>query len=1288
MNKTAIKNFSIWARNKLISDISYQAGLMGIREDGIRDPLPQSNSTTEFYDIGTDSPFILSGIPVEQRKHLADLIRKKAAESDYATAYKYVIEEAAYTWFNRLIAIRFMEVNDYLPGHVRVLSSETGKMEPDLVTNPFDSDLTFTLAEKQMIQRLKEENLVDGLFQMLFIKQCNALNDVLPGLFEKTHDYTELILNLRITDPDGVVTHLVHDIPEDDFNVEKGGQVEIIGWLYQFYNTEPKADVFAGLKRNIKITKDTIPAATQLFTPDWIVRYMVENSLGRLWVEHLTAEKESEIQSYRNGKDEALNLDTSETISSEIQLKQEWKYYLDDAIQEPDLEAQLRKIRKTRLDLKPEDIRLIDPCMGSGHILVYAFDVLMQIYLQAGWTEREAAQSILKKNLYGIDIDKRAAQIGYFALIMKGRQYDRRILTRDIQPNICSIVESNGLSTFEVPKDQPSFSEQAVLTANYLIQVFRDAREYGSIINVGIFDYDHLIDELEAWSHNNNDLLVNSWYEQVKSVLPALVRQAIILSQKYDVIVTNPPYMGDSGMSPKLSDFVKQNYPETKTDMSTVFMEKNLSLCKQYGFVSMINIPVWMSISSYEKFRKILLQNNEILNMLHFGRGVFGADFGSTSFIVEKAYLKGYIGTYLRLFTKPSIVDTIDTKEKWFLERKGIYEYKQDLSFRIPGQPIAYWFSEQFVNSFKYPSLNSMAEPKQGLATADNNRFLRLWFECDQHNICYEADSIETSVKSGKKWFPYNKGGEFRKWYGNNDYVVNWENDGYEIRHFVDEKGKLRSRPQNTSFYFHESITWSKVTIGNIAFRYKPEGHIFDVAGTSIFTDHDRLLYLLGFCNSKTALEIATLFSPSMNYEVGHIAKFPIIIDKSKEEKILELVETNIDISKRDWDTFETSWDFKGNILVWWSKGLWDVTCTMASLHHYFGREQKFNSPLELCWLLWKGSSQEQFDNLKSNEEELNRLFIDIYGLHNELTPEVVDDDIKVRKADVKRDICSLISYAVGCMFGRYSLDQEGLIFAGGNFDEIYSKKKEYLAIDFQNPFEEPGEEYICLNLGGYHTQLTYSPDKDNVLPICDEEYFSDDIVGRFVKWIEVVFGEDKLEANLQFIADALGGSGSAREVIRHYFLNDFYKDHCSTYSVTGSGKRPIYWLFDSGKENGFKALIYLHRYTPDTIGTLRVDYLHKLQRIYESEIGRMQDTIDHSGNNREIVQATKQKEKLQKQLKECRDYDEKLAHLALSRIELDLDDGVKVNYRKLQTANDGKLYEVLADSKNIMSKA
>lgn len=1246
MNKTAIKNFAIWARNKLIADVSYDARLIGITEDGIAKPLPQSFGGTQFFDIGTAEPYSISGEAVRQRDKLIEVIQQKEKDTDYKTAYQYVIEEVAYTWFNRLIAIRFMEVNDYLPSHIRVLSSESGKLEPDLVTTPFDAELPFTAEEEAQIFQLKQDNKLDEAFRILFLKQCNALNEILPALFEKTKNYTELLLSLSVIDQDGVVYHLIHDIPEDDFNIERGGQVEIIGWLYQYYNTEPKAAAFA---KNGKITKEEIPAVTQLFTPDWIVRYMVENSLGRLWVEG----------------------------HPDCDLKENWKYYLEEAQQEPEVQAKLSEIRKEYAALNPEDIKLIDPCMGSGHILVYAFDVLMQIYESAGYSQRDAAKSILEHNIYGLDIDDRAYQLAYFAVMMKARQYNRRILNGENTCHVYAIQESNSINRAHLKYFGAGMDDieknAAKMQLEGLLDTLTDAKEYGSILNVESYNWDLLRRFVAAEDTDGQISMDSVGVEDTAEQLNRLIDIGETMARKYDVVVTNPPYAGMGNLSAKVNEFAKENYPTSKSDLSTIFMERTLSMCKNNCYMSMINIPVWMFLTTYEKLRKSILLNDTYVNMLHLGRGIFGSDFGTTAFVIQKGHIQNYKGSYRRLFDKQGAVDSVETKEQWFFEEKGLYVAKQDELAKIPGAPLAYWASKNFIAAFEGDNLGRLCDLSEGIHSRNNDEFLRLWYE-----VCANRSSLSTFSKA-KKWYPCNKGGGYRKWYGNNDYVIDWENDGQHIRNFK------KASVGNNRHRFDEGITFTTITSAERTFRYSPEGYLYDMAGPTFFVHNKKLMYyILAAFSSKLGYHFLSAINPGVSLKLGEVNNFPIIVENQELGQVDFLSKENVTMCKDDWDSFETSWDFKEHPLVEISEGLWDATATAANMDYYYGSLPEVSCPLEICYLLWQGQCKERFNQLKSNEEELNRIFIDIYGLQDELTPEVEDKDVTVRKADLQRDIKSLLSYAVGCMFGRYSIYKDGLIFAGEPYslqafaDKLNDRPGTISADELERAYRNEGVV----------VDEMFFPDADNVIPITDEEYLDDDIVSRLCDWLKVVYGADTLEANLDYIAKALGNKGStSREIIRNYFLNDFFKDHCQTYSVTGSGKRPIYWLFDSGKQNGFKALVYLHRYTPDTIGNLRIDYLHKMQRVYESEINRMQDMMDHNENAREVAAASKRKDKLAKQLKECREYDEKISHLALSRIELDLDDGVKVNYRKLQTAQDGKFYEVLADSKNIMVK-
>ena len=1209
MNKTAIKNFAIWARNKLIADVSYDARLIGITEDGIAKPLPQSFGDTQFFDIGTAEPYSISGEAVRQRNKLVEVIQQKEKDTDYKTAYQYVIEEVAYTWFNRLIAIRFMEVNDYLPSHIRVLSSESGKLEPDLVTTPFDAELPFTAEEEAQIFQLKQDNKLDEVFRILFLKQCNALNEILPALFEKTKNYTELLLSLSVTNQDGVVYHLIHDIPEDDFNIERGGQVEIIGWLYQYYNTEPKAAAFA---KNGKITKEEIPAVTQLFTPDWIVRYMVENSLGRLWVEG----------------------------HPDCGLKENWKYYLEEAQQEPEVQEKLSEIRKEYAALNPEDIKLIDPCMGSGHILVYAFDVLMQIYESAGYSQRDAAKSILEHNIYGLDIDDRAYQLAYFAVMMKARQYNRRILNGENTCHVYAIQESNSINRAHLKYFGAGMDDieknAAKMQLEGLLDTLTDAKEYGSILNVESYNWDLLRRFVAAEDTAGQISMDSVGVEDTAEQLNRLIDIGETMARKYWVTCTNPPYAGTSNLSVKVNNFVKKYYPDSKADLFAVFIERCGMLAKNGGYQSMITQHAWMFLSGYERLRVKILAS-DIVNMAHLGPRAFediaGEVVQTASFVFRRTNIPTFVGQYVRLIDFPSE----RAKEEAFLSVScRLFSAKSKYAL-LPGSPIAYWVSKNVLSVYNHGTpLGEIAAPRKGNSTSDNNRFLRFWAEIDVNKMNLHSSEITVADSIKRRWYPYNKGGGYRKWYGFNEYLVDWYNDAAAIRSIK------TAVIANYQYFMKPGLTWSTVSSNNFSIRQFGSGYIFDNGGCCIFDLGDKSDYLLGLLNSEVFRYIFGQLNPTLNFQSGEVAKFPVIYKSSEE--VNSLVKKNVHLSTDEYDSYETSWDFKRNPLV-------------------------NSNRLTTAYATWKQECEDRFQQLKANEEELNRIFIDIYGLQDELTPEVADKDVTVHRVFDSKDavpesmkdsnyvrtmrdeIVSLISYAVGCMFGRYSLDTEGLAYAGGEWDE--SKYK------------------------------TYIPDADNVIPITDEEYLDDDIVSRLCAWLKAVYGADTLEANLDYIAKALGNKGStSREIIRNYFLNDFFKDHCKIYQ-----KRPIYWLFDSGKQNGFKALVYLHRYTPDTIGNLRIDYLHKMQRVYESEINRMQDMMDHSGNAREVAAASKRKDKLAKQLKECREYDEKISHLALSRIELDLDDGVKVNYRKLQTAQDGKFYEVLADSKNIMVK-
>lgn len=1187
MDKNAIKKYAVWARTELIARVSMKAEQYGITEDNMVDASADSVNGK-----------VLSADEKKQRQALITQINDKG--------YRQVMEEVAYTWFNRFSALRFMEVNGYLPSHVRVFTDEENRFKPQILAEAIHLELDGLDMEK--VYALKDAEKTDELYRYLLIVQCNALNKILPGMFQRIADYTELLLPDNLLRQGSVIEQMVSTIPEADWK----DAVQIIGWLYQYYNSEKKDDVFAALKKNVKITKENIPAATQLFTPDWIVRYMVENSLGRLWLEGHPDTKgqllptEEEQAAYTAG-----NRNPEDT---------KWHYYLEEAEQEPEVQDKLAEIRKEYAALTPEQIKVIDPCCGSGHILAYMFDVLMQIYESYGYTTREAVASIVENNLYGLDIDDRAAQLAYFAVMMKARQYDRRFLARkdengnpDVpQPHVYAIVESNHLDKFAI---EYFCNGDAKLKAamDTIIKELHDAKEYGSILTVTPQEwsvlyqrFDEIVEDIDM-----------SRETALRELLP-LVQVAEALAQKYDAVVTNPPYMGSGGMSTQLSNYVKQEYPYTKSDMSTVMMERTINMCTGCGYISMINIPVWMFLSSYEKLREMLIGQNTFINMIHPGRGIFGSDFGTTTFVISKQCITQYRGTYYRLFDKQGEVQGIEERERAFLAKKGYFTSIQDSFSTIPGSPVAYWISEKMQSVFDLPKLRDIGVARQGLITGNNDLFLRWWFEVQPNN---------------KKWIRFNKNIEYRKWYGNLAHYVNWENSGEAIKNYTDNKGKQLSRPQSIDFYFREGITWPRIGSGALGARYCPPDMIFDVNAPMFFSnDESDLKWELALINSVVAKAILQVVAPTISAQVGDILNIPASVGKEKERVTL-LTDTCIDISKIDWDSFETSWDFKQHPLVALRGNYEEAEVTLYQDDLIDGivpvEYSRVAPPIQQAFEAWERLCDERFDALKSNEEELNRIFIDIYGLQDELTPEVEDKDVTVRRADLGRDIRSFISYAVGCMFGRYTLDEPGLAYAGGEWS---------------------GDKY-----------KTFPADKDNIIPICDDEYFEDDIVGRFVKFVETVYGSETLDENLKFIAGALGGKGQPKDVIRSYFLNDFYNDHCKIYQ-----KRPIYWQFDSGKKNGFKCLIYMHRYQPDTIARIRTDYVHEQQSRYRTAIEDLEQRIASAATS-ERVKLNKKLKTIQDQASELHTYEEKIHHLADQMIPIDLDDGVKVNYAKFQ---------------------
>jgi len=1115
MNKNAIQKYAVWARNELIEQIKQRAYQYGITEKG----------------YGDENAIVISGrvLSPEEKRQRHEFIAQIKEHG-----YQQAVEEVAYTWFNRFVALRYMEVNDYLPTHVRVFSDASGSFNPEILKDVLHLDLPEL--DKAKVSDLLNANKTEELYRYLLLTQCNALNEALPEMFERMGSYTEMLLPNNILKPDSILGRLVMDIPEEDFR----DAVQIIGWMYQYYNTEPKQAVFDGLKKNIKITKEKIPAATQLFTPDWIVRYMVENSLGRIFIGN-------KIQGLGS------SISESERIAKEKEIadKMGWRYYIPEAEQTPEVRAKLRILRSQSPLKSPEDIRFIDPCMGSGHILVYAFDVLMQIYESEGYNPREAAKLILEKNIYGLDIDRRAYQLAYFSLMMKARQYNRRIFNEDVKPQV------------------------------YHPAGWSDGEEYGSLVKVDKLENKPeekgVGEQIEFDDNYERDLRIWNFKR--------------LLVQKYDVVVTNPPYAGSSGVNGKLSEFLKTNYPDTKSDMFAAFIERCLSFLKPAGFTSMITQQAWMFLASYEKLRYNINSSNSIENMIHLGNGSFGfADFGLTCFTIRASHVENFIGTYVKLVAD----NNPEWKEKAFLSGRYRY-YTNNNNFRkIPSIAIAYWVHSFAMFDFEKLSERFVSGGRN--KTHNNELYVKCWWE----------------IFDRTRWVPYANGGDFRKWYGNYIDLVDWSESATD---FYNQHGGLL----NQKYWNKEGITWGAVTSGSNAFRIKESEFVYSSASPTIFNNSFTCDYsLLGFLNSKVSRYIIRLSNPTVNLNPNDILSLPY--NGSKKEQITaDIVMANISLSRTDWDSFETSWDFKRHPMI----------CDKQTIAAAYEK--------------WKNETIERFEKLKANEEELNRIFIDIYGLQDELTPEVEDKDVTVyRIFDSKEDIPesmagsryaltkqdaikSFISYAVGCMFGRYSLDAEGLAYAGGEWDA-----------------------------GKYES---FIPDKDNIIPICDDEYFGDDIAARFIKFVEIVYGAEWLENNLQFIADALGGKGTSREVIRNYFLNGFYADHCKTYQ-----KRPIYWLFDSGKKNGFKALIYMHRYSRDLLAKLRTDYVHEQQERYRTQLLHIADALN-TATGAERARLLKQQEKLTEQLKEITAFEEKVHHLADQNIEIDLDDGVKKNY-------------------------
>ena len=1164
MNKNAIKKFAIEARQKLIASVTDKAGMLGITAEGVSAPTTKGNDF-EVYQTAAGTEVTLNKKQCEQRRRLVEQIETKGFEE--------VVEEVAYTWFNRICAIRFMEVNDYLPSRVRALSSEKeGKNEPDLVTQAPDVDLDLTDAEKEFVIESKIYGKLDELFALLFIKQCNKLHEVLPELFEETSDYTEMLLCISFTNKDEVVRMLVDEVPEKDFDIttadENGnvsGQVEIIGWLYQYYISEPKDELINAHKQ---YKKTEIPIVTQLFTSDWIVKYIVENSLGRLLIENQLIDEDGMEYYFNNGNVEI----------SKIELEQ---------------------------------IKIIDPCMGSGHMLVYAFDLLMQAYLEKGYTAKDAVRSIISNNLYGLDIDKRAYQLSYFSIMMKARQYSRRVLNEHLECNInyfekIEVISSENLKLF----GKTFGSSRQVLTEKLLklIEEFRDSNVIGSLIRLSKYDTDMLrgyLEDIESDSQISFDFLQSI---NVRNKLLKMLKIADILQDRYEIVITNPPYLNSRYMPSELKKYLESNYPEMKSDTFSAFIRRATELCMANGHVGLLTPYVWMFIAGYEDLRKYLLKKVTFSAMVQLEYNAFEAACVPVCAFTMRNCIIDMNGSYVRLSDFKGIeVQAPKTKEAKQNHMCGYYYFTSQKVFsEIPGFPIAYWVTEGIVKAFQQGTpIGKFAVARNGMKTGDNAKFLRLWWEISDNKLCLDARNYEEAKESNKKWFPYNKGGAYRKWYGNNDYVVNWENEGYEI--FSNAKiDKRNVQDYPAEFKFIPSISWSLITSSKPSFRMK-KNNLSDIAGMSLYPEKEDLLKILALLNSPAALTILNLIAPTINFQAGDIARIPFLETLRNCDELDSLTSKCIEISREDWDMFETSWDFK--------------------VHPFVRIYKKINSgSIRDLFAEWEKETEQRSKELAETEKLINEIILKVYGLENEMQSYVARDELVLYQANIEEDVRSLISFAIGCMFGRYSIDDE----QGANNAN------------------------------------------NNILVITDKQYFQTDIVSKFCDWIRDVFGENDLETNLDYIAANLGNKGdSSREVIRNYFLKNFMDDHIKRYQ-----KRPIYWMFDSGKEDGFKALIYMKAYSRDTVGIVRTDYLHKTQKAIEQAVNRAEYIKENAENNIDKKKAVQQITKYTKQLAQMKLYDEAMAHIANQRIEIDLDDGVKVNYEKFQgveVAQEGK---------------
>ena len=1207
MNKTSLKLFAIEARNELMEKMRTRLDILGITKKGIE----------KAKVVGREVEINGSLYPKESYN---SLVRKYKQ-----IGYEELIEESAYTWFNRLTALAFMEANEYIDE--KMIFNNGLKNEPGIIDNYYDFEFFKNLdADLQReLHDLRDENTansIEKLYSILVEEKCEELSAIMPFMFKKKGTYSDILFPTGLLLENSLLVRIRDEIGKE-------APIELIGWLYQYYNSEKREVVYDGSMKKEKINKEYIAPATQLFTPDWIVKYMVENSLGKLALES-------------TGINESL--------------KTNWKYYI-----ESELDESSEKI-------KIEDVKILDPAMGSGHILVYAFDLLFEMYENLGWSTKDSVLSILKNNLYGLEIDERAGQLASFALMMKAREKFSRlfsVLKREeaFKLNTLIIEESNNLSE----KIKNKIKDNNLNNFSKIIEDFEDAKEYGSILKLEVITKETLEKEFNLLKEsldneqgtlifNEDELDIN--IEEDLELIESLIAQHIALTNKYETVVTNPPYMGNSRMNTVLKKYIETNYSDVKNDLFAVFFIKCGEITKKKGYLGFMSPFVWMFIKSYEELRKIFIEQKTISSLVQLEYSGFeDATVPICTFVLQNSYIDKK-GEYIRLSDfKGAKNQPIKTLEAIQNPNCGWrFQAKQKDFEKIPGSPIAYWVSDKIREIFeKNQKLGEVGEAKQGLATADNNRFLRLWNEVSFTKIGYNMANSQEALASKKKWFPYNKGGEFRKWYGNQEYLVNWENDGYEIKNFYDEKGKLRSRPQNTEYYFKESISWTDITSSGNSFRYYPKGFLYDVTGMSYFINESKQKNLLGILNNKLIYTITKILNPTLHLQIGDLVKVPYFIIKN--EKFNNLVQQNISISKEEWDSRETSWDFEKLSLI-------DGKNLKSAYENYCSH--------------WR----DNFVQLHKNEEELNRLFIEIYELQDEMDEKVSFDDITILKKEAKiveidnskarefsseserylydRGVClefnkdelvkQFLSYAIGCIMGRYSTNKPGLIMANSD-DVLELSSNKFLVKDGTGELRQ-------------EVKTEFLPDEFGILPITAEKDFSNDIVERVKEFVKFVYGEESLKDNLNFIAEALGNKDNrnSEEIIRTYFIKDFYKDHLQRYQ-----NRPIYWLMNSGKKNAFSCLFYMHRYEPLTVARVRADYLIHYQEMLENKrkfIERQLYAEDITAKEKKNVE--KELKDLDVLLKELREYANEVKHIAEQKIPLDLDDGVNVNYERL----------------------